>query len=402
MSTITLLKNATVFAPEKLGVTSVLLGGGSILATGINLNVDKITEADVIDLTGKTLVPGLVDGHLHQVGGCGLQGYASRAPELWAGELAAAGITTSVAAPGMDTLTKNVEQVLAKVYALETEGLSAYAFLGGGRRPYQTLTGSIRKDLFLIERLIGVKVFLGEAAASRYTNDELIELASELEWSALATSKACLLHAHLGESEDPAAQLLFAIRNSHAAPERFQATHGNYTEHTMSASVELAKAGCAVDLNPLLDPRAGVANAIGVHDALPRLLQAGVDPAMLTMSTDGNANVPRLRADGSRGPYVKNLGSLWAAITELVNDIGLKLEGVLPLVTSNPARMLQLTRKGAIRTGADADLLVLDDTLDIVDVYAKGKRIVGGGFPLIESMYEHHLPESYPYPRKAR
>lgn len=399
MSTITLLRNATVFAPEKLGMTNVLMGGRSILAIGAELSVDGIPWADVVDLTGKTLVPGLVDGHLHQVGGCGLQGYASRAPELWTGELAQAGITTSVAAPGMDMLTKNMESVLAKVYALESDGLTAYAFLGGGRRPYQTLTDSIRKDLFLIEKLIGVKVFLGEGAASRYTNDELIDLASELEWSARTTSKACLLHAHLGETENPAAQLMVAIRKSQAAPERFQATHGNYTEHTMAASVELTKAGCAVDLNPLLDPRAGVMDAIGVHEALPRLLQAGVDSAMLTMSTDGNANVPRLRPDGSRAPYVKNLGSLWGATVELVNDIGMKLDEVLPLITSNPARILQLASKGVIQPGADADLLVLDSSLQIVDVYAQGKRFVANGQPLIESMYEQHLTETYPYPQ---
>ena len=399
MSDLTLLRNATVFAPQKLGVTNVLLGGRSILAINGELNVDGIPEATVVDLAGKTLVPGLVDGHLHQIGGCGLQGYASRGPELWTGELALAGITTSVAAPGMDMLTKNMESVLAKVYALESDGLSAYAFLGGGRRPYQTLTDSIRKDLFLIEKLIGVKVFLGEGAASRYTNDELIDLASELEWSARTTSKACLLHAHLGETEDPAAQLLFAVRKSQAAPERFQATHGNYTEHTMSASVELAKAGCAVDLNPLLDPRAGVLDAIGVQEALPRLLQEGVDPTMLTMSTDGNANVPRLRPDGSRGPYVKNLGSLWGATVELVKEIGMKLEDVLPLVTSNPARVLQLADKGGIRPGAYADLLVLDGALQIIDVYAQGKRFVGDGLPLVQSMYEDHPAESYPYPK---
>lgn len=401
MSTITLLQNATVYAPKRLGVTNVLVGGRSILAIGAELNADGILGAAVVDLTGKTVVPGLVDGHLHQIGGCGLQGYASRAPELWTGELALAGITTSVATPGMDTLTKNMESVLAKVYALESDGLSAYAFLGGGRRPYQTLTGSIRKDLFVIEKLVGVKVFLGESAASRYTNDELIDLASELEWSARTTSKACLLHAHLGETEDPAVQLLFTIKNSSAAPERFQATHGNYTEHTMTASLELARAGCVVDLNPLLDPRAGVMAAIGVQEALPRLLQAGIDPAMLTMSTDGNANVPRLQPDGSRGPYVKNLGSLWAAIAELVNDIGMKLEDVLPLVTSNPARVLHLGEKGHVRTGADADLLVLDSNLQIVDVYAKGRRVVGDGAPLIESMYEQHPVETYPYPKIA-
>ena len=330
VNSLTLLRNATVFAPEKLGVIDVMLAGRSIIAIGIGLDSTRFPDATVVDLTGKSLTPGLVDGHLHHIGGCGLQGYSSRAPELWAGELAAAGITTSVAAPGMDMLTKSMDAILAKAYALESDGLSAYAFQGGLRRPFQTLTGSIRRDLYLIEKLIGVKVFLGEGVSSRFTDDELIDLATELEWAARSTGKACILHAHLGKLEDPAAQLMNAVKNSHAAPERFQATHGNYSPHTMTASVELTKAGCVVDLNPLLDPRVGVVGAVGVQDAVPRLLEQDVDPSMLTMSTDGNANVPKLLPDGKRGPYLKNLGSLWAGVTRLVN--GGMISGLLPVV----------------------------------------------------------------------
>lgn len=166
----------------------------------------------------------------------------------------------------------------------------------------------------------------------------------------------------------------------------------------MLATLELTRDGCPVDLNPLLDPRAGVRNSIGVQEALPRLLDQGVDPALLTMSTDGNANVPRLQHDDSRGPYVKNLGSLWGAVRELTLDCGLELEDVLPLVTANPARVLQLQHKGSIMVGSDADLLVLDSSLEIMDVYAKGQQVVSTGTPLRFSMYERHEPERYPYP----
>ena len=44
-------------------------------------------------------MPGLVDGHVHVIGGGGNEGYASRIPELWVGELVEAGITTVVAPP---------------------------------------------------------------------------------------------------------------------------------------------------------------------------------------------------------------------------------------------------------------------------------------------------------------
>ncbi len=46
-------------------------------------------------------------------------------------------------------------------------------------------------------------------------------------------------------------------------------------------------------------------------------------------------------------------------------------------ITSNPARILKLDKKGKIEIGADADLCILDkETLDIDTVIAKGEIMV--------------------------
>ena len=388
MSSLTLLKNADVYAPAHLGQRDILVAAGQVVAIEPLIDSAHYPHAHVVDLNNARVVPGLVDGHLHQIGGCGLEGYNSRAPEIWAGEIAAAGITTSVATPGIENLTKNMDGVLAKAYALEADGLSAFAFIGGFRKPFMSVTGSVRRDLYLVEKIIGVKVALGDAVASRFTDPELVELAAELEWAARATGKACIMHAHLGSLPDPAAQLLHAIRQSNASPERFQATHGNNTQATLAAAVELTREGCVVDLNPLLDPERGVTRSIGVRDAVPFLLDAGVELSMLTMSTDANASVPRKRADGTRGPYLKHLGTLWEGVMELVERAKLPFEDVLPLATSNPARVLQLHGKGRIDLGMDADLIVLDSDNRIRNVYARGALVVEDTRPLIRSMYE--------------
>ncbi|SEE68317.1 amidohydrolase family protein [Jiangella alba] len=386
MSDLHAIRNGHLHAPGDIGVRDLLLAGGRVVAIGERLDLGGLDVVE-LDAAGRRVVPGLVDGHLHVIGGGGNEGYASRIPELWAGELALAGITTVVAPPGLDMVAKSLEGLLAKTYALDSEGISAYAMAGGFQRPFRTVTGSLLGDLFTIERFIGVKVALGEVKATPFRDEELVELAAQLHYLAGATGKACLLHAHLGQSPDPARQFLHAMRASGVPAHRFQATHGNYTEHTMQAVLDVAAAGGYVDFNPILTPAFGHPRAVPAAEAVVRTLAAGVDPGLVTMTTDGNASVPILRADGTRDVYEKSLGWLWDTVTELVREHGVPLELALSFVTSNPARALGLDRKGHLGVGADADLLVLDDDL-IVDVFARGRRLVADGKALVRSMYE--------------
>ncbi|WP_116953185.1 amidohydrolase family protein [Jiangella endophytica] len=387
MSELCAIRNGRVHAPEDVGVRDVLLAGGRVVAIEENLDLGGLDVVE-IDAAGRRVVPGLVDGHLHVIGGGGNEGYASRIPELWVGELALAGITTVVAPPGLDMVAKNLEGLLAKTYALESEGISAYAMAGGFQRPFRTVTGSLLGDLFTIEKFIGVKVALGEVKATPFRDEELVELAAQLHYLAGATGKACLLHAHLGQSADPAGQFLHAMRTSGVPAHRFQATHGNYTEHTMQAVLDVAAAGGFVDFNPILTPAFGHPRAVPAAEAVVRTLTAGVDPNLVTMTTDGNASVPILLPDGSRDVYEKSLGWLWDTVAELVRDHGLSLGRALSFVTANPARALGLDAKGRVRVGGDADLLIVDDDLRIVDVFARGRRLVADGRALVRSMYE--------------
>ena len=387
MSELSVIRNAHLYAPEDVGVRDILVAGERVVAIEPGLDVGALGVAEV-DASGRRVVPGLVDGHLHVIGGGGNEGYASRIPELWVGELALAGITTVVAPPGLDMVAKNLEGLLAKTYALETEGVSAYLMVGGFQRPFRTITGSLLGDLFSIEKVIGVKVALGEVKATAYHDEELVELAAQLHYLAGATGKACLLHAHLGHSVDPAGQFLHAIRTSGVPAHRFQVTHCNYTEHTMQAALDVSAEGGYVDFNPVLTPAFGHPRAVPAAEAVARTLASGVDPALVTMTSDGNASVPILLDDGTRDSYEKSLDWLWDTVVELVRDHALPLEQALTFVTSNPARVLGLGRKGRVRVGGDADLLVVDDELRIVDVFARGRRMVADGEALVRSMYE--------------
>ncbi|XDF76759.1 amidohydrolase family protein [Aliivibrio fischeri] len=64
-----LLKNANVYAPQHLGKVDVLIGCGKVISIESDLNVQGIGDISIIDCKGKTVTPGLIDQHVHLIGG---------------------------------------------------------------------------------------------------------------------------------------------------------------------------------------------------------------------------------------------------------------------------------------------------------------------------------------------
>ena len=92
----------------------------------------------------------------------------------------------------------------------------------------------------------------------------------------------------------------------------------------------------------------------------------------VTVSSDGGGCLPVFDEDGRVVRMgVGDARTLWAAARELLSR-GHTLEQVLAPFTSNPATLLRLERKGRIDVGADADLLVLDDSHAIESVMVRG------------------------------
>ena len=63
---------------------------------------------------------------------------------------------------GVDTTTKTMPALLAKVKGLRAEGIAAFLYSGGYNVPPVTLTGSVRSDMMLVEEVIGA----GETAVA--------------------------------------------------------------------------------------------------------------------------------------------------------------------------------------------------------------------------------------------
>lgn len=120
-----LLKNCDLWSPEHLGRRDVFVAGGKIVAVEPELAID-FPGLETIDLKGAKLVPGLIDQHIHVTGGGGEGGWQSRCPELVFSELVRAGVTTFLGVSGTDSMSRSIENLLAKVRGLAAEGASGW------------------------------------------------------------------------------------------------------------------------------------------------------------------------------------------------------------------------------------------------------------------------------------
>ena len=192
-----LIRNAEVYAPERLGVQDVLMVNGRFAAVGKDLNV-VMPGLETIDAAGKLLTPGFFDQHIHVTGGGGEGGPVSRTPELVLSELVACGTTSLVGVSGTDFITRSIENLLAKIRALAAEGVSTWMYTSNYRFPPTTMSGEAAKDIFMVPECLGVKIALGDHRSSFPTVDQVIQLLADIRLAGMISGKIGVLHVHSG------------------------------------------------------------------------------------------------------------------------------------------------------------------------------------------------------------
>ena len=63
-----LIKNGNVFTPQAIGKNDVLVCAGKIVHIAEKIEEPTGYPTDVIDASGMSLTPGIVDGHIHLLG----------------------------------------------------------------------------------------------------------------------------------------------------------------------------------------------------------------------------------------------------------------------------------------------------------------------------------------------
>lgn len=368
----TLIRNARVFAPQPLGLSQMLIGGGRLLWIGPDdAPAPVLPGLETLDAGGRRLIPGLIDAHAHVTGGGGEGGFATRVPPVPLSRFTLAGVTSVVGVLGTDDLARSPGELLAATYALREQGLSAWAWCGGYHLPPVTLTGSVRGDIAYLDPIIGVgELAISDHRSSQPTFDELMRIASEAHVAGLMSLKAGILHLHLGNGPRGLALVRRALEETELPPRVFHPTHVNRRKALFEEALALADQGCTVDVTAF--PVEEGEDAWSAADAWERYHAAGCPPQRLTISSDAGGCLPCFDHDGRLcGMDVGSSAALLETVRELLGR-GHALDTVLPAFTRNIAQLLRLPGKGELAAGADADLVLLDDAGHAADVMAQG------------------------------
>ncbi|MDU5909973.1 MAG: amidohydrolase family protein [Escherichia coli] len=319
----TLLQGAHLYAPEDRGICDVLVANGKIIAVASNIPSDIVPNCTVVDLSGQILCPGFIDQHVHLIGGGGEAGPTTRTPEVALSRLTEAGVTSVVGLLGTDSISRHPESLLAKTRALNEEGISAWMLTGAYHVPSRTITGSVEKDVAIIDRVIGVK---------------------------------CAISDHRS-----------------AAPDVY----------LFEQALEFARKGGTIDITSSID------EPVAPAEGIARAVQAGIPLARVTLSSDGNGSQPFFDDEGNLTHIgVAGFETLLETVQVLVKDYDFSISDALRPLTSSVAGFLNLTGKGEILPGNDADLLVMTPELRIEQVYARGKLMVKDGKACVKGTFE--------------
>lgn len=378
-----LIKNIDVYSPEFIGRKDVLIVNGKISL--IEENIEPFSrKIEVIDGSGKKLIPGLIDNHVHITGGGGEGSFKTRVPEITLSRLIEGGITTVVGLLGTDSTTRSVENLVAKSKALKEEGISAYAHTGSYGYPSVTLTGSVKKDISFIEEIIGVKIAISDHRAPSITNEELSRLASDARVAGMLSGKAGIVVVHMGDGEKGLKPINDILEETEIPRRIFRPTHVNRREELLVEAFEFAKGGGFIDLT------CGIYEDLAPRKVITRAVEEGVPLENITISSDGYGSWSRYDEYGRLIKIgVSSVSSLYKELKTMVVEEKMVLEEALKYFTSNVSKSLNLhPKKGSITEEADADLLIIDKNMNLDSVIAGGRVMLKDGEIIVKGTYE--------------
>jgi N-acetylglucosamine-6-phosphate deacetylase len=375
------------FTPfEEISDAVVVVQGSKIAAIGKQGKVDLPRGGREIRAAGKTLVPGFVDVHIHGAGGRDVMEGTREALDIIAATVAAHGTTSLVAT----TVTASEKETLGSVAGI------AHFILNTSQYPARELSAEILgihfEGPFISPARRGVHPAKWILPPS---TDFLAQLLKEARGTALILTLAPELTGALELiTAARKAGLVVSLGHTDATYEQAQAaieTGASHAAHVYNAMRPFSHRGTGVIGAVLTSPKVSaelIADGVHVDEAAMKMLVELKTPERVILVSDGmsatgmpdgkyqlgmfEVKVSGGVARNAEGKLAGSTLTLDRALRNMV-ALGVPLASALRMVTANPGRQIGLgARKGVLTPGADADLVFLDDKLEVSGVMTRG------------------------------
>ncbi len=357
MAVATIIRNGEIYGPSFMGSGDILCIGGKIIKVG-KVNEKSLQDYDmdisVVDSSECYVFPGLIDPHQHIIGGSGEKGFASRSFPITLPEIVLGGITTVVGCIGTDVYFRNMPALLAQAKEFNEEGLSCFIYSGGYAVPPATLTGNLRNDMLLVNEVIGAgETAVSDNRSSQPTISELARIVADCYVGGMMTGKCGVTHFHMGDGDRGLDPLHEMWKVNDLKKESLYPTHVNRNEKLLKQAADFTRQGFFCDLDTTDEK---------LPEELKKFVDWGGDLNQITVSSDASHSSP---------------ATLWHELVKVHQELKWPWEKILPLVTTNTAKILKFHQKGELAADKDADIIVVDKkTLKIKHVVALGKIFV--------------------------
>lgn len=389
---IKIIKNIKVYSPKYLGIKDVVISSNKIEGIYDNLNIpDNFINIKIIDGTNKILFPGFIDNHVHINGAGGEGGFRMRTPELKLTDLTMAGVTTVIGCIGTDGVCRDMASLLAKAKSLEEEGITTYCYTGSYEIPVKTLTDSIKKDIMLIDKIIGIgEIAISDTRSSQATYDELVQSIAQARVGGLLSGKSGIANIHLGDGTRGLGYLFRLADETEIPITQILPTHINRNGELFKSGEKYINKGGYIDLTTSTPENLLAPGELSASEALSILVKNNSNIENVTFSSDGNGSMPIFDEDGKLIKVgICTVSSLYDEVRKSIQKYNVNIEDAIKVITSNVSKVLKLHKKGSIEIGKDADLVIVnEDDLNIDTVIAMGKVMIENGEVIIKGTFE--------------
>jgi N-acetylglucosamine-6-phosphate deacetylase len=381
----TLIHVGTAITPkvEILGA-GILIRDGEIEAVGPRSAMELPSGAEEIQATEYTAIPGFVDVHIHGAGGHDVMEADELALSTITGRLAAFGTTSLLAT----TVTANADETCRAV-----EGISKY--ISGQHQTNQAraeILGIHFEGPFLSKERRGVHPMEWLQQPSAELLQRFLQAASGN--ARIMTIAPELLGAMPCIDAARSLGMVVSIGHTDATYEQARAAiaHGaHHATHVYNAMRPFTHRDPGVIGAVLTTPEVTaelIADGVHVDEIAMKILvqSKGAEKVILisdgtsaTGMPDGKYMLGGLEVTVSGGVCRNAEGRLAGSTLTLdralrnIVKLGTPLADAVRMLTLNPATLLGIEfKKGALRTGADADIVLLTEDLEIAKVFARG------------------------------